>query len=144
MPFHLTWHKFNAMAKFKFTKEYNFRASAKMLYPYFSTVQGLSEWFVDKVWIDENQIYHFEWQGEPLKAVMKIHKMNTFVKYEFLPKADIKSSEPLNYVDFHLNPDDMTGDTYLIVTDFSEMDDQIELNEMWDNFVSNLKEKVGG
>ncbi|MFN0048539.1 MAG: START-like domain-containing protein [Cytophagales bacterium] len=132
------------MAKYKFTKEYDFRASAKMLYPYFSTVQGLSEWFVDKVWVDNENVYHFEWQGEPLKAMMKLHKINTFVKYEFFPKAEVNGKEALNYVDFHLNPDEMTGDTYVKVTDFSEMDDEIELNEMWDSFIATLKEKVGG
>ncbi len=132
------------MSKYKFTKEYGFRASTKMLYPYFSTVQGLSEWFVDKVWIDNDNVYHFEWQGEPLKAVMKIHKVNAFVKYEFFPKADTKIKESANYVDFHFNTDEMTGDTYITITDFSEMNDEIELNEMWDNFVATLKEKVGG
>jgi len=115
-----------------------------MLYPYFSTVQGLSEWFVDKVWIDKDNIYHFEWQGEPLKATMKIHKVNSFVKYEFFPKVDTEQKQALNYVDFHFNPDEMTGETYLKITDFSEMNDEIELNEMWDNFIAALKEKVGG
>ncbi len=132
------------MAKHKFIKEYGFRASVKMLYPYFATVQGLSEWFVDKVWIDEDHVYHFEWQGEPLKAVMKIHKVNAFVKYEFFPKPEDKGKEPRNYVDFHLDTDDLTDTTYIKITDFSEMDDEIELNEMWDNFMNSLKEKVGG
>lgn len=132
------------MAKYKFTKEYGFRASAKMLYPYLSTIQGLSEWFVDKVWVDDKHIFHFEWQGEPLKAVMKIHKVNAFVKYEFFPKPEDTGKEPANYVDFHLNTDELTGITYIKVTDFSEMNDELELNEMWDNFMYALKEKVGG
>lgn len=132
------------MAKFKFVKEYDFRASAKMLYPYLSTAQGLAEWFVDKVWVDSDHVYHFEWQGEPLKAILKIHRTNNFVKFEFLPKAELTTKEPLNYVDFHLNIDELTDLTYLKVTDFSDMDDVEELNEMWDNFIRNLKEKVGG
>jgi uncharacterized protein YndB with AHSA1/START domain len=132
------------MAKFKFVKEYDFRASAKMLYPYLSTPQGLSEWFVDRVWIDENNVYHFDWQGETLKAVLKIHKTNNFVKFEFEPKPGDNLKEPKNYVDFHLNIDELTDTTYLVVTDFSEMDDVEELNDMWDHFIATLKEKVGG
>lgn len=132
------------MSKYKFVKEYAFRASAKMLYPYISTVQGLSEWFVDKVWVDEEGVFHFEWQNEHLKAVMKTHKANSFVKFEFFPKQGDDGSGPANYVDIHLNPDELTGLTYFKVTDFSEMNDEVELNELWDNFTNTLKEKVGG
>lgn len=132
------------MTKYKFTKEFDFRASAKMLYPYLTTVQGLSEWFVDKVWIDEQHIYHFEWQGEPLKALMKMHKINSFVKYEFFPKKEDEATCNPNYVELKLEPDELTGLTYLKVTDFSEMDDEVQLNEMWHNFMTTLKEKVGG
>ena len=132
------------MKKFKFTKEFGFRASAKMLYHYISTVQGLSEWFVDKVWVDPQKVFHFEWQGEPLKAVMKTHKTNAFVKYEFFPKKDEEASGLPNYVEFKLDTDELTGTTYLKITDYSEMDDEVELNELWDNFIATLKEKVGG
>lgn len=132
------------MSKHTYTKEYDFRASSKMLYPYISTVQGLSEWFVDKVWIDNQNIYHFEWQGEPLKAILKIHKINTFVKFEFFPKITDNLNEPSNFVELRLEADELTGLTYLKVTDFSEMNDEVELTEMWHNFMSTLKEKVGG
>jgi len=132
------------MTKYKFTKEFDFRASAKMLYPYLSTVQGLAEWFVDKVWIDERNVYHFEWQGEPLKALLKMHKINSFVKYEFLPKKEDEHAGSPNYLEIKLETDELTGLTYLKVTDFSEMDDEVQLNEMWHNFITTLKEKVGG
>ena len=132
------------MTKYKFTKEFDFRASAKMLYPYLTTVQGLSEWFVDKVWIDEQHVYHFEWQGEPLKALMKMHKINSFVKYEFFPKKEDEPTSNPNYLEIKLETDELTGLTYLKVTDFSEMDDEVQLNEMWHNFITTLKEKVGG
>lgn len=131
------------MTKFKFTKEYEFRATAKILYHYISTVTGLSEWFIDKIWIDEAQVFHFDWQGEPLKAIMKTHRLNSFVKFEFFPKTENSDNTSPNYVDFHLETDELTGVTYFKITDFSEMDDQAELNEMWDNFIRNLKEKVG-
>jgi uncharacterized protein YndB with AHSA1/START domain len=132
------------MSKFKFTKEYDFRASVKMLYPYLATVNGLAEWFVDKVWIDKDNVFHFEWQGEPLKAIMKTHKINSFVKYEFFPKKDDISVGSPNYLEIKLETDELTGLTYMKITDYSEMDDLVELNEMWDNFVRTLKEKVGG
>ncbi|MDX2190311.1 MAG: START-like domain-containing protein [Bacteroidota bacterium] len=130
-------------SKYKFTKEYDFKASAKMLYPYFTNSQQLEEWFVDKVWIDNDKVYHFEWQGEPLRALLKMHKVNSYVKYEFFPKPGDDSGIP-NYVEFKMTLDELTGLTYLKITDFSEMDDEIELNEMWDNFIKTLKEKTGG
>lgn len=132
------------MSKYKFTKDYEFKASAKNLYHYISTVNGLSDWFVDKVWVDEAHVFHFEWQGEPLKAILKMHRLNAFVKFEFFPKTDDLETTNPNYVDFHLEPDELTGVTYFKITDFSEMNDLEELNEMWDNFMNTLKEKVGG
>lgn len=132
------------MPKFKFTKEYGFKASAKMIYPYLSTSNGLSEWFVDAVKVDPEQVYHFDWQGDVLKGVMKTHKLNQSVKFEFKPKpGDVELDKP-NFVEFKLVPDELTGYTYLHITDFSEMDDEIELNEMWDFFINTLKKKVGG
>ncbi|TAF78150.1 MAG: ATPase [Bacteroidetes bacterium] len=132
------------MAKYKFVKEFDFHASAKMLYHYISTANGLAEWFVDKVMVDDNHVFHFEWQGESLKATMKTHKMNGFVKFEFFPKpGDLDTKNP-NYLDIHLNSDELIGLTYVKITDFSEMDDEVALNEMWDNFMETLREKVGG
>lgn len=131
------------MAKYKFVKEYDFNASAKMIYHYISTANGLAEWFVDKVKIDENHCYHFEWQGESLKAILKTHKINSFVKFEFFPKqGDLDTKYP-NYLDIHLNTDELTGLTYMKITDFSEMDDEIALCEMWNNFIETLREKIG-
>lgn len=132
------------MNKYKFTKEYGFRASAKMLYPYLTTIQGLSDWFVDKVWIDDEKVFHFEWQNEPLRAIMKTHKTNSFVKYEFFAKTGDEQSKLANYVEFKLDIDELTQVTYLKVIDFSEMNDEAELSDMWDNFIYTLKEKVGG
>lgn len=131
------------MSKYKFTKEYEFRASAKTLYHYISTVNGLAEWFVDKVWVDNEHVFHFEWQGEPLRAILKTHKLNTFVKFQFFPKPGDTDEKNPNYVDFHLNTDEFSDVTYFMITDFSEMNDEVELNEMWDNFMETLKEKVG-
>ncbi len=132
------------MGKFKFVKEYEFRASAKMLYPYLSTVSGLAEWFVEKVDLDTNKNFVFNWQGETIVGRMVSHKVNTQVKFEFSPKIDGIKTEPNNYLEFRIVPDELAGTTFLKVIDFSEMDDEVELNEMWDQFISNLRTQVGG
>ena len=72
------------MAKTKFTYEYEFNASKKMLYPYFSTASGLSQWFADDVNIDEDHNFSFIWEGEDHKAKMVSHRTNSFVKFEFI------------------------------------------------------------
>jgi len=47
-------------------------------------------------------------------------------------------------LDIHLNQDELTSVTDIKITDFSEMDDNVGLNEMWDNFMQTLREKVAG
>jgi len=129
------------MSKFKFTTEYEFNASEKMIFPYLSTAKGLSEWFVDSIIIDENHKFHFHWQGEVLVAKMVVNKPYDHVKFEFAPKSELDKKP--NFIEFKLNYDEMTTRVYLTVIDFSEMSDSNELLKLWDNFIATLREKLG-
>ena len=129
------------MPKYKFSTEFEFNASEKMIYPYLTTPSGLSEWFVDKVTINEDKNFLFHWQNEDLVAKLVVNKPYDHVKFEFITKSETDSKP--NYIEFKLNFDEMTTRVYLKVIDFSEMDDEIELQEMWDNFMKSLREKIG-
>ncbi|MFT7032023.1 MAG: hypothetical protein ACJA2S_000519 [Cyclobacteriaceae bacterium] len=130
------------MSKFEYVGEFEFKASKKMLYPYLSSASGLSQWFADDVNIDEDKMLTVIWDGEENKAKMVAHRTNSLVKIEFLP-TDENDIDP-NYVEFKLDMSDMTQSVFVTVTDYSEMEDEEELGELWENLMHKLKEIVGG
>lgn len=127
------------MSKFKFVGEYEFKASKKMLYPYLSTASGLAQWFADDVNINEDKIFTVIWDGEQNQARMVSHRTNAQVKFEFISEDD----DP-NYVEFKIDMNELTQSVFIRVTDYSEMDDIEELEELWDSLMSDLREIVGG
>ncbi|SMD37860.1 hypothetical protein SAMN04488029_3498 [Reichenbachiella faecimaris] len=127
------------MSKFKFVGEYEIRASKKMLYPYLSTASGLAQWFADDVNIDEDKIFTVIWDGEENKAKMVSHRTNSQVKFEF-----ISEDEDPNFVEFKIDMNELTQSVFIRVTDYSDMDDAQELEELWESLMTNLREIVGG
>ncbi|MEP2025821.1 MAG: START-like domain-containing protein [Reichenbachiella sp.] len=127
------------MSKFKFVGEFEVRASKKMLYPYLSTASGLAQWFADDVNIDEDKIFTVIWDGEENKAKMTSHRTNSQVKFEFISEDD----DP-NYVEFKIDMNELTQSVFIRVTDYSDMDDEQELEELWESLMTNLREIVGG
>lgn len=130
------------MSKYKYVGEFEINASKKMLYPYLSTASGLSQWFADDVNINEDKVFTIIWDGEENRARMVAHRTNSYVKLEFLPKDS--NDDDSNYVEFKLDMNELTQAVFIRVTDYSEMDDEEELRELWENLMSELKEIVGG
>ncbi|WP_439882808.1 START-like domain-containing protein [Pontibacter sp. MBLB2868] len=129
--------------KTKFVREYPINASAKLLYPYLSTASGLSQWFSDDVIVNEDKVYNFIWDGRSHFAEMTGHRVNKSVRFLFL--NDQKGHEPdASYVDFSIESSELTQEQFLKIVDYTDEDDQEELEELWDNLFHNLKEIVGG
>lgn len=138
------------MSMIKFENEYEMRASQKILFPYLNTPGGLSQWFADDVSIDEDKIYHFKWSDQLLKARMAGKKRDQFVRFEYLPEieAPLTASDGdengMAFVELSLEKNELTQSVYLRVVDYSDMEDEEELRDLWDSMISNLKETVGG
>ena len=132
--------KFGLMSKQKFVGEYEINASQKMLYPYIFTAGGLSQWFAEDVNINEDKVYNFIWDGEDHKAKMIAHRTNSFVKFEFINTED---DEP-SYFEIRLERNELTQAVIIRINDFSDFEDEEEINEQWEGLVDNLKETVGG
>lgn len=132
-----------AATKKLFTTDYELHASIKMLYPYLESAGGLSEWFADDVRISPEKVFTFEWDTEVRKAVIKSHRTNHFVRFEFLPENDAEKTDP-SYFELRLEINELTQTTFLKVTDYSDFDDLEELRDLWDGLVDNLKKVVGG
>jgi len=130
------------MAKSKFVYEYEINASKKMLYPYFSSASGLSQWFADDVTIDEDHNFNFIYEGQDHKAKMASHRTNNYVK--FIYDSETGEETDKSYIEFKLEMNEMTQTTFIRITDFSEFDDKEEQAELWESLLHVLKEIVGG
>ncbi|WMJ74847.1 START-like domain-containing protein [Cytophagaceae bacterium ABcell3] len=131
------------MDKNKFVIEFELNASQKMLYPYINTAQGLAEWFADKVDFEEDKIFYFEWDGARHKAKKVSQKMNQLVKFEF-PDTKNEDGKDAAYLEFQLDTNELTQTSFLKIIDYSEFEDSKDMEELWNNLIQNLKDKVGG
>lgn len=127
------------MAKNKYVGEFEFNASKKMLYPYFSTASGLAQWFADDVNINnEDKVYTFIWDGDETKAKLTSNRTNHHVRFDVVDDDDDN-----NYFEFKIDMNELTQSVYVRITDYSDMDDE-EANELWESLIHDLKEIVGG
>ena len=131
------------MAKYKFVKEYEIKASVKMLYPYFSTASGLADWFAEKVKAIDPQTFEFHWDNEEHVGKIVAHRAGKSIKFEFVPEKP-EDTKDASYIEFKLDFNEMTSTTFIKVTDYSWETDLEELNKLWDGLVHTLRETVGG
>lgn len=136
------------MSKFEYHAEYEIRASVKMIYPYISSPQGLEEWFADKVEVLEDKFLNIHWDNEQHFAKIVSQRNNSMIRYKFVD--DIEEAKGRrgrrkdnNYLELKLNYSELTDTTYLLITDYSEMNDEEVLEELWDGLVETLREKLG-
>jgi len=129
------------MSKHKFQTEFEINASKKMLYPYIYSASGLAQWLADDVNINEDKIYNFIWEEEDHKFRMAAHRTNSFVKFESIEKE--ADADP-NYFELRLEMNELTESVFLRVVDYSDNQDDEELQDLWGGMVLNLKEIVGG
>lgn len=130
------------MAKFKFVEEYEINTSSRIIYPYLHDSAKLSEWLADQVKMDGNKILVFNWAYENQHAKMTAARLNKQIKFEFLDENKEKIANA-SYIDFRLQESELTSTTFLKVTDYSDMDDEEELRELWEGLIANLKEVLG-
>lgn len=126
-----------------FRAEFEIHASKKMLFPYIFTASGLSQWIADDVSVDEDKVFNFIWDGEDHKAKMVSHRMNSFVRFEFLPENDEEKEDP-RYIEIRLEMNELTQMVFIAIIDYNDMDDNEELQDLWESLIYNLKEIVGG
>lgn len=133
------------MSKTEFIGEFEINASKKMLYPYIFTASGLSQWMADDVTVNEDKIFNFKWEGEDHPAEMVSHRVNSFVRFEFLPQTEEeKEADDPNFVELRLEMNELTQSVFIAVTDYSDMNDEEESRDLWESMVEDLKEIVGG
>ncbi len=126
------------MAKFKYTQEFPFRASPKVLFSYISTPGGLQQWFAESVTLDPSHKFVFNWDDNDHIAELTSSRLNKSTRFDFL------GEDTGNFLEFKFVTSELDNSTYLKVTDNSDNDDVGDLESMWNELIDNLKEIVGG
>lgn len=127
-----------------FTEDYEVHASIKMLYPYIQTASGLAEWFADDVKINNmSKVYTFIWDNEEHKAKQVAHRTNHFVRFEFVSDNGTEEKDP-SYFELRLEFNELTQSVFLKIIDYTEIDDNKELHDLWNGLVERLRKTVGG
>jgi uncharacterized protein YndB with AHSA1/START domain len=126
------------MTTYKKTElEYMFRCSPGVLYSFLSEPSGLSEWFCDDVNIQAGW-YNFMWNKDSeQRAKLLQSKENVMIKYRW------EDSPETTYFEFRIQVDDITGEVALMITDFSEDDDESETILFWNNATQRLHRVIG-
>lgn len=126
-----------------FTTDFEIHASVKMLYPYIQSASGLGDWFADNVKISPEKVFTFVWEGEERKAIMASHRVNHYCKFQFVPETEEDKEDP-SYFELRIEVNELTQSTFLKVYDYSDFEDEEELQDLWDGLVQNLRKVVGG
>jgi uncharacterized protein YndB with AHSA1/START domain len=123
--------------KIKFEVEFPIHASPHMLFQYFGTPSGLSEWFADNV-NSRGELYTFIWDGTEEEAKVLQVRPEEKIRFKWLEDEDEKS-----YFEFRIEVDEITKDVSLIITDFADEDEVEETKMFWENQIDELKHTIG-
>ena len=124
--------------RLKYELEYTINCSPKVLFSRLSTPEGLSEWFADDVNVD-GDLFTFIWDKSKSVARVAALKENRLVRFEWLDS----NKEDLNYFEFRINIQELTGDIALIITDFADAEEKEDSIYLWDSQISDLKRALG-
>jgi len=121
----------------KYSIEFPIKSSVKILFNAISTPTGLAEWFANDVNWNGNT-YTFIWDDGEQEANL-IKKINNYlVRFKWV------ESDNEHYFEFKIDIDSITNDVTLIITDFSEDEDDKE-NEinLWNTQIQALMKSIG-
>ena len=127
------------MSKISFELEFLLKTSPKVLENMLSTPSGLSEWFADDVNIKDD-IYTFFWDGSQEEARILTKKLNGKVKFQWLSDEEDGNDA---YFEIRYEVDPMTKAVILKITDFAEPDEIEEVQQLWEQQISDLKRVLG-
>ncbi|MDQ3192880.1 MAG: START-like domain-containing protein [Bacteroidota bacterium] len=121
----------------KLELEYTIKSSPKILFFFLNSPNGLSEWFCDKINVNEN-IYTFCWDDEERSAELVGSKKNEHTQFRWL---DLPED---TFFEFRLVVQDITKEVALIITDFEPIEDHENSKLLWDSQVNKLTHLIGG
>lgn len=121
----------------KIELEYTFSSSVKVLFSRLSTPAGLSEWFADDVY-QKGDKFIFVWEGVEQPALLLDQKNNVFIRFRW---DDAESEE--EYFEFSIHVQPLTEDVALMITDFTDEEDEVDAIELWNKQIEMLHRNLG-
>ena len=126
------------MNKIKFELEIPVHASPHMLYQYISSPSNLQEWFADKV-NSRGKLFSFIWDGEEEKAELITKKTDERIRFKW-----VESEGDDSFFEIKIQVDALTKDVSLIITDFADDDDEVEVSkQLWEDQIDELRHIIG-
>jgi len=122
--------------KIKYSLEFEFRSSPKILFNCLSDSSGLAGWFADEV-KTKDRIYTFVWEGGESYAKLVAIKDQQLVRFQWLDDTDG------TYFQFEIKEDDITSDIALEITDFANPGEKETSIRLWESQVQNLRMLLG-
>lgn len=121
----------------KIELEYIFSSSVKVLFSRLSTAAGLSEWFADDV-IQKDGKFTFIWNGTEHPAILVDQKNNVFIRFRWED-----SENPEEYFQFSIQVHPLTEDVALLITDFTDTEDEADTIGLWNKQMDILHRNLG-
>ncbi|MFM7015941.1 MAG: START-like domain-containing protein [Bacteroidota bacterium] len=122
--------------KVKYSLEFEFRSSPKILFNSVSDSSGLAGWFADEVQTKDD-IYTFYWDQGSSQAKMVAMQEPRLIRFQWLEDTDG------TYFQFEIKEDDITADIALIITDFAMKGEKETQIRLWESQIQQLKMFVG-
>ncbi len=122
--------------KQKYSLEFEFRSSPKILFNSISDSSGLAGWFADEVHTKDD-IYTFFWDQGSSQAKMVAMQEPRLIRFQWLEDTDG------TYFQFEIKEDDITSDVALIITDFALKGERETQIRLWESQIQQLKMFVG-
>lgn len=124
------------MERVKFNCEFVVRSSPGILFSFLTSASSLAQWFSDTCDVNRN-IYTFGWDGVEEDAELLDIIEDQYIKYRWV------DSENGEFFDFHIFKSEISNDTILTITDFSEADEVEDQMLLWDNQIKTLSAVIG-
>jgi uncharacterized protein YndB with AHSA1/START domain len=121
----------------KYQIDYVIRSSPVILFEFIATPTGLSQWFADKVELEDNRCI-FEWNGSEEVATVIDDAEDVFIRFRW----DYQEKD--EFFEFRVTKNEVTGDTILTITDFAQPNEIDDQRLLWDRQVKTLIQVLGG
>jgi len=121
--------------KTKVELEFLLKTNPAFLFPWFTEADKLKEWFAEEV-TNNGKSYIFTWEDTQHKAEIEEVKKNMLIRYKWLEEGDY-------YLEFKFEKSDLSGDLYLMITDFSAEGEQEETQDLWNFHIDQLRTIIG-
>ena len=122
--------------KQKYSLEFEFRSSPKILFNSISDSIGLAGWFADDVHMKDD-IYTFFWDQGSSQAKMIAMQAPRLIRFQWTEDTEG------TYFQFEIKEDEITSDIALIITDFALKGERETQIRLWESQIQQLKMFVG-